>query len=76
MLIIEMKNRNCIIYEKLVCTSPSEIVENIRTFLFFRFQNESALRVAVNMWCSSSNCDKSIALSRYGHISCWDVVVV
>ncbi len=69
-----MKSQNCIIIKKLLCILPSEIVEIIRFYLFFHFKNESELRDAVNMWCSSSY--HSNALSRYGHISCWDVAEI
>ncbi len=62
-IIFGVKNQNQIIHTKSVRTLPSEIVEIIKSLLFFRFKNKSELRDAVNMWCSSSS-DNHIALSK------------
>ncbi len=60
MIIFGMKNKYQFIHKKIVCTLPLEIVEIVRSLIYFRFKNEFELRDAVNMWCSSRDNTKEL----------------
>jgi hypothetical protein len=47
---------------------PYGIRDLIKQYVLFRFDNET-IRKAVRLWCQNRN----EAISRYGHISQWDV---
>ena len=51
---------------------PNEIENIIKDYVIFKPITKDELKEAVDLWCD----DKEEALSRYGHISIWDTILI
>ena len=60
-------------YSNNIKKLPTDVINNIKDFIFFKPNTQKELKKAIAIWCSTQ---KHVALKKYGHISLWNTSLI